>query len=102
MESMRDIGLISEIIPRYRSGYFQHIFAGGYSSGYYSYLWAEVLDADAFEAFKSAGLFDRHTADAFRENILERGGTKDPMDLYKKFRGREPELTPLLKRRGLI
>ena len=101
-QSMQNIGLISEIIPRYRSGYFQHIFAGGYSSGYYSYLWAEVLDADAFEAFKSAGLFDPQTADAFRENILERGGTEDPMVLYEKFRGREPELTPLLKRRGLI
>ncbi|MBN1479668.1 M3 family metallopeptidase [candidate division KSB1 bacterium] len=100
--SMRKIGLIPEIIPRYRSGYFQHIFSGGYSAGYYSYLWAEVLDADAFEAFMQAGLFDQKTATAFRENILERGGTEDPMVLYVRFRGREPEITPLLKKRGLL
>ncbi len=101
-ESMNKIGLISEIIPRYRSGYFQHIFAGGYSSGYYSYLWAEVLDADAFEAFKETSLFDQATALSFREHILERGGTEEPMVLYRQFRGRDPEITPLLKRRGLM
>ncbi len=101
-DAMNEIGLISEIIPRYRSGYFQHIFAGGYSSGYYSYLWAEVLDADAFEAFKETSLFDQATAQSFREHILESGGTEEPMVLYEKFRGREPEITPLLKRRGLM
>lgn len=96
------IGLIPEIISRYRSPYFQHIFAGGYSSGYYSYLWAEVLDADAFNAFKETGdLFNPRVATSFRENILERGGTAEPMTLYKKFRGKEPSIEPLLKRRGL-
>ena len=102
VEAMNDIGLIDEIIPRYRSTYFQHIFAGGYSSGYYSYIWAEVLDADAFEAFKETGLFDRETANAFRKHILEKGGTEEPMTLYERFRGRQPEILPLLKRRGLL
>ncbi len=100
--SMEKIGLIPEIIPRWRSTYFGHIFAGGYSSGYYSYIWAEVLDSDAFEAFKETGLFDRETAHSFRENILERGGTEDPMILYLRFRGSEPEIEPLLKKRGLL
>jgi peptidyl-dipeptidase Dcp len=100
--SLDRIGLIPEIISRYRSPYFQHIFAGGYSSGYYSYLWAEVLDADAFEAFKETGdVFDPATARAFRDNILARGGTVEPMTLYKQFRGKEPGTGPLLKRRGL-
>ncbi len=100
--SLDKIGLIPEIISRYRSPYFQHIFAGGYSSGYYSYLWAEVLDADAFEAFKETGdVFDLEVAKAFRDNILSRGGTEDPMVLYKRFRGKEPNTEPLLKRRGL-
>jgi len=100
--SLNDIGLIPEIVVRYRSTFFSHIFAGGYSSGYYSYIWAAVLDADAFEAFKETSLFDESTARAFRENILERGGTADPMFLYKKFRGKEPSIDPLLKRRGLV
>ncbi len=95
-------GLIPEIISRYRSPYFQHIFSGGYSSGYYSYIWAEVLDADAFEAFKETGLFDQKTALSFRKNILEKGGTEDPMTLYKRFRGREPKIESLLKNRGLM
>lgn len=81
---------------------FSHIFSGGYSSGYYSYKWAEVLDADAFEYFKEKGLFDAEVANKFRENILERGGTEDPMELYKKFRGREPDPDALLRRDGLI
>ena len=72
----------AQIVPRYRSPYFQHIFAGGYSSGYYSYIWTEVLDADAFQAFKEKGLFDPATARAFRTNILERGGSEDAMALY--------------------
>jgi len=100
-ESMDRIGLIPEIVVRYRSPYFRHIFSGGYSAGYYSYIWAEVLDADAFEAFKETSLFDKKTAQAFRENILERGGTEDPMTLYKRFRGAEPGVEPLLKRKGL-
>ncbi len=100
-ESMNRIGLIPEIVVRYKSPYFNHIFSGGYSSGYYSYIWAEVLDADAFEAFKETSLFDKETAQAFREHILERGGTEDPMTLYKRFRGAEPKVEPLLKKRGL-
>ena len=99
--SMKKIGLIPEIVVRYRSPYFRHVFSGGYSAGYYSYIWAEVLDADAFEAFKETSLFDSETADAFRKNILEKGGTVDPMVLYKRFRGAEPKIEPLLKRRGL-
>ena len=99
--SLDKIGLIPEIIPRYKSYYFNHIFSGGYSSGYYSYIWAEVLDADAFEAFKETSLFDKATADSFRKNILAAGGTEDPMTLYKRFRGAEPKVEPLLKKRGL-
>jgi peptidyl-dipeptidase Dcp len=100
-ERMKQLGLIPEIVPRYRSTYFRHIFAGGYSSGYYAYVWAEVVDADAFQAFKEAGLFDQATAERFRTYILAAGGTEDPMALYRKFRGREPEIGPLLERRGL-
>jgi len=99
--SMEKIGLIPEIISRYKSYYFNHIFSGGYSSGYYSYIWAEVLDADAFDAFKETSLFDQETANSFRKNILAAGGTEDPMTLYKRFRGAEPKVEPLLKKRGL-
>lgn len=81
---------------------FSHIFNGGYASGYYSYKWAEVLDADAFELFKENGIFNREIADRFKENVLSRGGTEDPMDLYKKFRGQEPSVDALLRRAGLI
>jgi peptidyl-dipeptidase Dcp len=101
-EVLDQIGLIPEIVVRYRSPYFAHIFAGGYSSGYYSYQWAEVLDADAFEAFKETSLFDQETATAFRKNILEKGGTDDPMKLYIQFRGKEPDPNAMLKRKGLI
>jgi len=101
-QSMQKIGLIPEIVVRYRIPYFSHIFAGGYSSGYYSYLWAEVLDADAFEAFKETSIFDPATAKAFRDNVLSRGGTDDPMTLYVKFRGKEPDVKAMLKRKGLI
>ena len=94
--------LIPEIVTRYRSTYFRHIFSGGYASGYYSYIWAEVLDADAFEAFKETDIFDKTTAQSYRKNILAKGGTEDPMVLYKRFRGREPEIKPLLKNRGLL
>jgi peptidyl-dipeptidase Dcp len=100
-KSMGGIGLIREIKPRYRSTYFNHIFSGGYAAGYYSYMWAEVLDADAFQAFKENGLFDRQTADLFRENILAKGGSEDPMKLYVQFRGAIPSIQPLLERRGL-
>ena len=100
-QQMAKIGLIPEIISRYRSPYFQHIFSGGYSAGYYSYTWAAVLDSDAFEAFKENGLFDQATAKAFRTNILERGNTDDAMKLYVAFRGKEPSIDPLLKKRGL-
>ena len=88
-------------MPRYRSTYFQHIFAGGYSAGYYSYIWAEVLDADAFQAFKEKGLFDQGTARSFRKNILEKGYSEEPMLLYERFRGRQPSVEPLLEKRGL-
>ncbi|WP_379661206.1 M3 family metallopeptidase [Pseudopedobacter beijingensis] len=99
---MAKIGLISQIAPRYRSTYFQHIFAGGYSAGYYSYIWSEVLDSDAFAAFKETGnIFDPKTAESFRKNILEKGGTVEPMVLYKNFRGKEPDIKYLLQNRGL-
>jgi len=100
--SMEKAGLISEIIPRYRSTYFNHVFPGGYSSGYYSYIWAEVLDADAFEAFQEKGnIFDPEVANSFRRNVLERGGTEEAMKLYVDFRGKTPGIEPLLKNRGL-
>ena len=76
--------------------YFNHII-GGYAAGYYSYLWANVLDNDAFEAFKEHGIFDKNTADLFRHNVLEKGDSEDPMVLYRNFRGAEPSLEPLLK-----
>lgn len=100
--AMERIGLIPEIIPRYRSTYFAHIFAGGYAAGYYSYLWSEVLDADAFKAFKETSLFDRETAARYREHILERGGSRPGMELYERFRGRAPAIEPLLERRGFL
>lgn len=96
-----DMGLIDEIIPRYRSTYFAHIFSGGYSAGYYSYLWAEVLDKDAFEHFKENGIFDSKTAMSFRHNILEMGGSEEPMTLYRRFRGADPDASALLRARGL-
>ncbi|MBO8455209.1 MAG: hypothetical protein IAC08_02245 [Bacteroidetes bacterium] len=98
---MKDAGLIDEIIPRYRTDYFNHVFSGGYNAGYYSYLWAEVLDKDAFELFKEKGLFDKATAMSYRRNILEKGGSEDPMVLYKRFRGAEPDPGALLRARGL-
>ena len=97
---MDKLGLIPQIAPRYRSTYFNHIM-GGYAAGYYSYIWAERLDTDAFEAFKEHGLFDQAIATSFRKNILEKGGSDDPMKLYVTFRGAEPGLEPLLETRGL-
>lgn len=99
-EAMDRLGLIPEIAPRYRTTYFSHII-GGYAAGYYSYLWANVLDNDAFEAFKENGIFDRHTADLFRRNVLEKGDSEDAMTLYRNFRGAEPQLEPMLKNRGM-
>ena len=100
-EAMKKLGLIDAIIPRYRSTYYSHIFAGGYSAGYYSYIWSGVLDTDAFEAFKTTSLFNPETAKSFRTNILEKGGTQDAMQMYKNFRGAEPSIEPLLRKRGL-
>ena len=100
-EACRKMGLIDEIIPRYRSTYFAHIFSGGYSAGYYSYLWAEVLDKDAFEYFQQKGILDSETAMSFRRNVLEKGGSEEPMVLYKRFRGAEPDPAALIRARGL-
>ncbi|MFN3695517.1 MAG: M3 family metallopeptidase, partial [Ignavibacterium sp.] len=99
--SLNKIGLVPEIASRYQSTNFNHIFGGdGYSAGYYGYSWAAVLDADAFEAFLETDLFNQQVAKSFRENILEKSGSDDPMELYKKFRGREPKVDALLKRLG--
>ena len=100
-QACKEMGLIDEIIPRYRSTYFAHIFSGGYSAGYYSYLWAEVLDKDAFELFKEKGIFDKETAMSFRRNVLEKGGSEEPMVLYRTFRGADPDPAALLRARGL-
>jgi len=100
-EYFEKLGLIPEIISRYRSTYFLHIM-GGYDSGYYSYTWAAVLDNDAFEAFKENGIFDRATAESFRTNILANNGIMDAMEMYVNFRGREPVIEPLLRNRGLM
>jgi peptidyl-dipeptidase Dcp len=100
-EYLTKIGLIPEIISRYRSTYFLHIM-DGYDAGYYSYTWAAVLDNDAFEAFKEKGIFDRATAESYRINILAKNGIMDPMQMYVNFRGHEPSIEPLLKNRGLI
>ena len=95
-------GMLTQIEPRYHYTYFAHIFSGGYSAGYYFYIWAEVLDKDAFEAFRETGdLFDRRTADAFRREILSKGGSNDGMSLYKAFRGQVPDKSAMLKARGL-
>ena len=100
-EVCKEMGLIGEIIPRYRSTYFAHIFSGGYNAGYYSYLWAEVLDKDAFELFMQKGILDNETAMSFRRNILEKGGSDEPMTLYRRFRGADPDTGALLRGRGL-
>lgn len=99
-QAMDKLGLIPQIAPRYRTTYFGHI-TGGYAAGYYSYLWANVLDNDAFRAFEEHGIFDPATAALFRDNILEQGDSEDPMVLYKKFRGAEPSLDAMLENRGM-
>ena len=100
----KEMGLIDEIIPRYRTSYFNHIFSGGYSAGYYGYLWAEVIDKDAFAAFEESpnGVWDKELAKKFKETFLEKGGSEEPMVLYVKFRGREPQSEPFLRGRGLL
>jgi len=95
------IGLIPEIVSRYRTTYFAHI-ADGYDAGYYCYKWAAVLDNDVFETFKEKGIFDQATAQSYRKNILEKNGTMDAMQMFVNFRGREPEIEPLLKNTGLL
>jgi peptidyl-dipeptidase Dcp len=100
--SMAKAGLIDEILPRYRSTYFAHIFSGGYAAGYYVYIWAAVLDADAFDYFKQSGnIFNPELAGKFRKYCLAESGDDEGMIQYKKFRGQEPSLDPLLIRRGL-
>ncbi len=101
-KAMEKYGLIPEIKPRYRSTYFNHIWGGGYSAGYYSYIWCEVLDSDAFQAFRETGdIFSREVASKFEKEILSRGGTKDALEMYIAFRGKEPGIDALLENRGL-
>ena len=97
----KEMGLTDKIIPRYRTSYFNHIFNSGYSAGYYSYLWAEVLSADAWEKFKADGVFNKATADSFRKTFLEKGGSEEPMTLYLQFRGAAPDPAALMRARGL-
>jgi peptidyl-dipeptidase Dcp len=101
-QALKDNGVsLKTVLPRYRSTYFNHVFAGGYSAGYYAYIWSEVLDADTVEWFKQHGGLKRQNGDAFRERLLSRGGSRDAMSLYRDFRGRDPQIAPLLVRRGL-
>ena len=100
-EVCKNIGLIEEIIPRYKTTYFNHIFNSGYSAGYYGYLWSEVLDKDAFEYFESKGVFNPEVAEAFKKIFLERGGSEEPMVLYEMFRGAKPDPLALVRARGL-
>lgn len=102
-EVAKKLNMPSQVAYRYRSPYFKHIFGSdGYASGYYTYLWAEVLDTDGFELFAEKGIFDPETARSFRENILEMGGSEDPMELFVKFRGHKPSVDALLRHRGLL
>jgi peptidyl-dipeptidase Dcp len=101
-EALQRAGVeLAEIPPRYRSTYFSHVFSGGYSAGYYSYIWSEVLDADSVEWFRENGGLIRHNGEHLRRTVLARGGSAEAMDLYCEFRGRAPEIGPLLRRRGL-
>ncbi|WP_026809995.1 M3 family metallopeptidase [Arenibacter latericius] len=101
-KAFKETDLFPDVAQTCMSTSFSHIFQGGYSSGYYSYKWAEVLDADAFAYFKENGIFNKDIADKFKSHILSQGGTENPMELYKRFRGREPKLEPLLERAGLL
>ena len=98
---IKEIGLIEQIAPRYKTGYYSHIFAGGYSAGYYGYIWSNIYDADTWLAFKENGIFDQKTAELYRKHVLESGGTDDPTVMYRRFRGQDPKVEPLLERRGL-
>ena len=102
LKAFEKTNLYPDVLENCMSVSFSHIFPGGYSSGYYSYKWAEVLDADAFELFQEKGLFNRETGKSFEENVLSKGGTEHPMELYKRFRGQEPKPEALLKRAGLF
>lgn len=100
--ALANIGLLNPVVPtRYSSTYFAHVFSGGYSAGYYSYIWSEVLDADTVEWFRDNGGLTRENGDRFRERLLGVGGSKDPLEAYRDFRGRDAVIEPLLKRRGL-
>ena len=100
--ALADVGLLNPVVPtRYSSTYFAHVFSGGYSAGYYSYIWSEVLDADTVEWFRTNGGLTRENGDRFRSMLLGVGGSKDPLEAYRDFRGRDAEIAPLLKRRGL-
>ncbi len=100
--ALADIGLLNPLVPtRYSSTYFAHVFSGGYSAGYYSYIWSEVLDAHTVEWFRENGGLTRENGDRFRDRLLGVGGSRDPLDAYRDFRGRDAEIAPLLKRRGL-
>ena len=101
-KAFEDTKLYPEVKENCMSTAFSHIFQGGYSAGYYSYKWAEVLDADTFEYFESEGIFSKEIATKFKENVLSKGGTEHPMTLYKRFRGKEPKPDALLKRAGLL
>lgn len=99
---LKEMGLIEQISPRYRTGYYSHIFSGGYSAGYYGYIWSNIYDADTWLAFKENGIFDQETAELYRKHVLEPGGTEDPTIMYRRFRGQDPKVEPLLERRGLL
>ena len=101
-KACKEMGLIDEIIPRYRTTYFNHIFSSGYSAGYYGYLWAEVLDKDAFQAFEDNGVWDLELAKKFKETFLEKGGSEEAMILFHEFRGQDPDTAPMLRGRGLL
>ncbi len=99
---LEGIGMPEAIAMRHATPHFQHVFAGdGYSAGYYSYMWSEILDADTFMAFQETSVLDKETAARYREEILSKGGTLPGMELYRNFRGRDPEIEPLLEKRGL-
>lgn len=101
-QALTAAGLASELVPpRYRSNYFQHVFAGGYSAGYYAYIWSEVLDADTVQWFRENGGFSRRNGDVFRDRLLSVGGSRDPLEAFESVRGRPADMTPLLRRRGL-
>ena len=102
VEAFKDTNLFPEVEENCMSTSFAHIFQGGYSSGYYSYKWAEVLDADAFEYFEEKGIFNKKVANKFKDTVLSQGGTENPMTLYKRFRGKEPQPEALLRRAGLL